>query len=65
MPAALTAHVGFLITAVPTIVVQVTHPAFSQASAVLTHKLIFAAGVVLGDAGLAVTADDQVTALAA
>ena len=61
----LTAHVGVLVTAVPTVVVKVAHPALPQTASVLADKLVLGAGVVLGHTHLAVVADDEVTALVA
>ena len=59
----LTAHVGILITAIPTVIVEVAHPALPQAATILAHKLVLGAGVVLGHTHLAIVADDEVTSL--
>lgn len=63
--ATLTAHVGILVAAVPTIIVEVAHPALPQTAPVLAHKLVLRAGVVLGHAHLAVVANDEVTSFVA
>ena len=63
--ATLTTHVGILIAAISTIIVEVAHPALPQTAPILAHKLVLGAGVVLGHTHLAVVANDKVTSFVA